>query len=95
MQINGFGEFKELRKTGNGQKSSERTPVRSESASTGASRGEDAVELSGPAKIMGKMKQIPDVRQARLEEIKAELDRGEYLTDERVRDGVRNLLNDL
>jgi anti-sigma28 factor (negative regulator of flagellin synthesis) len=95
MKVGGFGELENLRKSQN-QKDTARTSRRSGRPDGGGqSRKTDAVELSGPARLMGKLSQVPEIRAERVEAIKGELERGEYLTEEKVKDGIRKMLEQI
>lgn len=61
---------------------------------TGAERSSDAVELSNMGRILSNVARLPDVRQARVDEVKALIARGEYDTDERLQQALGNLLDE-
>jgi flagellar biosynthesis anti-sigma factor FlgM len=95
MRIGGAGELENLRKS----------LARDEAAQSGRKAGpeklagrptpEDGVEVSSQAKMLGKLQQVPEVRQERIEAIKQEIAEGRYLTPERVKSGIRKMLENL
>lgn len=93
MRVGGLGEFESLRKVV--QKDEKKSqPSQSANRAERAVR-QDEIELSPSARAFGKLKQIPDVRQERLAEIRAKMEEGTLVTPERVKDGIRSMLEDM
>ncbi len=60
-----------------------------------ASRGGDEVELSSRARLLSKLKDLPDVRQDLVDQVRSEIEAGTYETPEKVDAAVEALLQDL
>lgn len=71
-----------------------KTP-RPSSDSASAKRGGDTVQLSNQARLLSKLKQLPEVREGLVNSVKAQIDAGNYDTNERFDTAVNNLLDDL
>jgi len=52
--------------------------------STGTTRGSDSVELSSAARFLGKLKELPDIRQDLVDRVRSEIEQGNYDTEEKV-----------
>lgn len=94
MRIGGHGELENLRKSLMRDDPAQAKKPGAEDPRGKAARS-DEVELSSESRILGRMKQVPEVRQERIESIRKEIARGEYLTPERVESGIRKMLNEL
>lgn len=70
-------------------------PARQSASSSTTSRNEDRVELSEQARMLSKLKQLPEVREGLVNSVKAQIDAGNYDTAERFDTAVNNLLEDL
>ncbi len=93
MRIGGQGELENLRKS-----IMRDDPARTRKPEADGVRkpgGSDEVQLSSEVRILGKLKQVPDVRQERVETIRKEIAEGTYLTPERLESGIRNMLSQL
>ena len=58
-------------------------------------RGGDTVQLSNQARLLSKLKQLPEVREGLVNSVKAQIEAGNYDTNERFDTAVNNLLDDL
>jgi anti-sigma28 factor (negative regulator of flagellin synthesis) len=54
---------------------------------------EDTVEFSQISTLLSKLSSTPEVRQDRIEEIRGQIERGEYLTDEKLNVAMNRLLD--
>lgn len=66
---------------------------RSDTAS--ATRSSDRVELSDQARLLSKLKQLPEVREDLINSVKSQIDAGKYDTTERFDTAINALLDDL
>ncbi len=55
----------------------------------------DRVELSEQARLMALLRQLPDVRHDRIENIRTAIAEGSYVTDEKLSVSIDRLLDDL
>ena len=94
MKIGGFGELENLRKAASREDSGTSKRAGAKESSSASTRS-DEVELSGEARVMGKLSQVPDIREQKLEAIRSQVDKGEYVTRERLYNGIRKMLSDL
>ncbi|MHC4870947.1 MAG: flagellar biosynthesis anti-sigma factor FlgM [Planctomycetota bacterium] len=93
MKIGGFGELENLRRSISRDNSSKvNKSAEGDSAKSGSS---DEVQLSDQAKVLGKLNKTPDVRQEKINEIKEQVESGEYLTQDKVASGIRGMLGGL
>ena len=71
-------------------------PLRSKAVkgTSSASRA-DSVEISEMAKFLEKISRLPDIRQEKVDAVKAELARGTYVTREKLEKAIDALLEDL
>lgn len=60
-----------------------------------AKRGSDEVQLSEHARLLSKLRGLPDVRQDVVDRVKDEIDAGHYETEQRLNATVDALLEDL
>ena len=58
-------------------------------------RTSDRVELSEQARLLSKLKQLPEVREGLVNSVKSQIDAGTYDTDERFDTAINALLDDL
>lgn len=72
---------------------SKSTTASSDSATS--TRSSDRVELSNQARLLSKLKQLPEVREDLVNSVKSQIDAGNYDTDERFDTAVNALLDDL
>ncbi len=79
---------------------SETTRIESAERGTGAAKPEaahisreDTVEFSQISRLLSKLSSTPEVRHDRVEEIRAEIERGEYMTDEKLNAAMNRLLD--
>ena len=64
---------------------------RVESVSSGTDGGTDSVELSGLGRLLAKMEAVSPLREAKLEAVRREVDKGSYATPDRVAAALENL----
>lgn len=64
-------------------------------ATPAASRGSDSVELSSQARLLSKLKELPDIREGLVDSVRAQIDAGQYETDERLDTAINGMLEDL
>ena len=99
MKINGYGEFNQLRRLV--QKDEEKNSgkgAKNASASAEAPAAPekgDAVQISPEARMRGKLRLIPEVREAAVARVKSKMDSGTLVTDESLRSGSRKMLESL
>lgn len=70
-------------------------PARSLGDATPTIRNSDRVELSDQARLLSKLKQLPEVREGLVNSVKSQIEAGTYDTDERFDTAVNALLDDL
>lgn len=70
-------------------------PARTSSESTTTTRTSDRVELSDQARLLSKLKQLPEVREGLVNSVKSQIEAGNYDTDERFDTAINALLDDL
>lgn len=58
-------------------------------------RAQDEVQLSDRARLLSKLKDLPEVRQEVVDRVKAEIEDGTYETPEKIDQAVDALLEDL
>ena len=66
-----------------------------ESTTTPAARGSDSVEFSSQARLLSKLKELPDVREGLVNSVRSQIDAGQYETDERLDAAINGLIEDL
>lgn len=71
-----------------------KTTSTSSHAST-AARTSDRVELSDQARLLSKLKQLPEIREGLVNSIKSQIDAGNYDTDERFDTAINALIDDM
>ncbi|MBN2712051.1 MAG: flagellar biosynthesis anti-sigma factor FlgM [Planctomycetes bacterium] len=93
MKIGGLGDFDKIRKT---MKKEETSKPSSPSTGSGESVSPgDEVQISGKAKMLGKLSQVPDTRQAEIERVRAKIADGTLTTPEAVKEGVTKLISNI
>ena len=55
----------------------------------------DSVEISEMAKFLEKLSRLPDIRQDKVDAVRAELQRGTYETPEKLEQAINALIEDL
>lgn len=60
-----------------------------------AARKSDSVEFSSTAQLLGKLHDLPDVRQDLVDRVKAQIAQGTYITDDKIDGAINGLLDDL
>ena len=71
-----------------------RRAYKSEMGQTTPMKGEDTAEFTEISQLLSKLSSAPEIRYERVEAIRQEIERGEYLTDEKL-DAAANRLIDL
>lgn len=61
----------------------------------GTQRGGDEVQFSDTARLLSKLRQLPDVRQDKVDQIRQAIDDGTYDTDEKVDAILGPLMEDI
>ncbi|MFI4860957.1 MAG: flagellar biosynthesis anti-sigma factor FlgM [Phycisphaerales bacterium JB063] len=69
--------------------------VRPDTPAKAHARKDDRVELSNHARLLGKIHELPDIREGLVESVKAEIEAGRYETDERIESAIEALVEDL
>ena len=70
-------------------------PARYSEESQTPSRGGDRVELSDQARLLSKLKQLPEIREGLVNSVKAQIDAGNYDTEERFDTAINAMIDDL
>ncbi|GAB4193342.1 MAG: hypothetical protein Kow00105_07510 [Phycisphaeraceae bacterium] len=70
-------------------------PSRTQTHSQATTRGEDQVVLSDTAQLLSKLRELPDVRQDLVDQVRAAIADGSYETEDKVDAAIENLLEDL
>lgn len=70
-------------------------PARTTTDSATSTRTSDRVELSDQARLLSKLKQLPEVREGLVNSVKSQIESGNYDTDERFDTAINALLDDL
>lgn len=58
-------------------------------------RGSDRVEVSDMARLLAKLNDMPEVRRELVDRVRDEIDRGKYMTDEKLELAIDGLMDDL
>ncbi len=58
-------------------------------------RGSDRVEVSDMARLLSKLNEMPEVRRELVDRVRDEIDRGKYMTDEKLELAIDGLVDDL
>jgi len=72
-----------------------RTQAPQPAAQSGYSTGADQLDISHEADLASRIREIPDIRQDRVAEIRAAIESGEYETSEKLDIAVGRLLDEL
>jgi len=59
-----------------------------------SSRGPDKLELSQAGRLLARVLSMPDVREAKVEEIRQQIARGTYVDDDKLGKALDSLVND-
>lgn len=94
MKVGGFGELENIRKAIHQEESRRPAAANAGTGEPDATRG-DAVQISQQARLLGKLRQIPEIRQDEIDRIMQKIKDGTLLTPEAVRMGVANLLKNV
>lgn len=70
-------------------------PARTSTDSATSTTTSDRVELSEQARLLSKLKQLPEVREGLVNSVKSQIDSGNYDTEERFDTAINALLDDL
>ncbi len=70
-------------------------PVSTSGSVSGASRGEDRVEVSAMALYVSKMQQLPAIREDLVARVRAQIVSGGYDTDERLNAAMDEMMKDV
>lgn len=71
-------------------------PVRAEPlAEPERRRGDDRVEVSGIARLLSKLREVPPVRQDLVERVRSEIDAGAYETADKIDQAVEAVIREL
>ena len=85
LRINPNAEIQKIEKTKSSRKASRSKPLE-------PSKDSDAVKLSDNAQLLSK---IPPVREEKVSDVKSQIAKGTYVTDEKMKKALKNLLQDL
>ncbi len=94
MKIGGLGEFEGVRKTLQKEESAKAKATPS-SVASGAPVREDEVRISSQAKVLGKLRKIPDIRQEEIKRILAKQENGMLMTPEAIKESVAKMIDSL
>ncbi len=61
----------------------------------GAQRGSDEVQFSDTARLLSKLRELPDIRQDKIDQVRQAIDDGTYDTDEKVDAMLDALMEDI
>ena len=91
MRIHGFGEFENIQKA---VRKDGAKKLQSSSAEAGAQKagGSDAVAISPQARLLAKIRQLPEVRQEEVRKALAKLEDGTLTSPEAVQQSVQEML---
>jgi flagellar biosynthesis anti-sigma factor FlgM len=65
------------------------------SPTNGAQRGSDEVQFSDSARLLSKLRELPDIRQDKIDQVRQAIDDGTYDTDDKVDAMLEALMEDL
>lgn len=85
LRINPNAEIQKIEKAKTSRKASRSKPLES-------AKDSDAVKLSDNAQLLSK---IPPVREEKVNEVRSQLEKGTYVTEEKMKKALKNLLQDL
>ena len=69
--------------------------IRPDTPAPAQSRQNDRVELSNQARLLSKIKELPDIREGLVNDVRAEIAAGTYETPERLDAAIDALVDDL
>ena len=90
MKIDGLGNIHNFKKL-DGAKAYEQSKKKEPDKADAA----DNVELSNKAKALSALNNVPAVRADKVESIKKEIAKGDYLTDEKLDGAIQGLLDEI
>jgi anti-sigma28 factor (negative regulator of flagellin synthesis) len=91
----GFGSVGPLSRPGHGSAGTEATRPASLPGRDDTSNRVDRVEVSDQARLMARMKSMPDVRQNLIDQIKRQIQAGTYDTPERLDTALDRMIDEL
>ncbi len=94
MKIGGFGELENIRRAISRDNAPTKSDKKDKTSQLNAV-SKDEVQVSDIAIALGKLKNVPEIREDKVNEIKEQVDAGTYLTPEKVESGIRGLLGGL
>ena len=92
VRINGGGQvpqFDRSKKPAGGEKTEQNA------SSPAGSRSGDAVEFSGGVRALSGLSSLPEVRQDRVDSIKAQIEAGGYLSDGKIDEAVDRMIDSM
>jgi hypothetical protein len=95
MRISGYGEFQQMRKTVQKDDAQSKDKAKKDISEQNIAGSDDAVQISGEARVKIKMRQASDFREAKVADVKERLDAGTLVTPESLKRGTSRMLNDL
>lgn len=98
MRVDGSGEFEALKRSGGSKppdRAEKKPPRTADRKSEATPAPGESVEFSEIAKVLAKLANLPPMREEKVEAVRAEVERGEYVTRERLETAVEKLLDDL
>jgi len=69
-------------------------PERAELAESRSERGEDRVEVSSLARLLQRLREVPDIREELVDRVRSQIESGTYLTDERLDAAVDAMIDE-
>ncbi|MCC8189157.1 MAG: flagellar biosynthesis anti-sigma factor FlgM [Planctomycetes bacterium] len=93
MKISGYGEFQQMRKMS--QKDDAQLKESAERAKENADESGDAVVISAEGRRKSKLRQAPDVRQAKIDAVRERLENGTLVTPESLKTATTKMLDGL
>ena len=90
MEIQGAGNAPRLNKLSDAKRT-----VGSSGVEQGNAPSMDAVEISEMAQFLSKLSRVPDLRKARVEEIRGLVERGEFVTKEKLHTALSRLFDEI
>jgi flagellar biosynthesis anti-sigma factor FlgM len=90
MRIEGLNNLPNIKKLEKKQSRPVETPAKAPSASA-----TDSVQISSEAKVVSNVYKLPVIRHEKVSSVKAEIEKGTYLTPEKLNKALDALLKDL
>jgi len=56
--------------------------------------GQDSVDVSPAARLLSRLQELPEVRQDVVDRVRAQIADGQYETDEKINEALRNLIDE-